>query len=327
MSDEWEDLVNRGQTVSVDGVETHYYDEGDGDETILLLHGGGLTSCAELNWGAVIDPLSDHCRTVALDQPGFGFTAPRGERDHLPQNRADFVVEFCRAIGVDSVTVAGNSRAGYQAVYLALAYPELVDGLVVVNAGSASRKLTTEEVPGSLRSEAPSRAGARAFLTGFRDHHLMRPDNHPLFRGGITEAAVDRVYEIQRRNWEWTNARSERIQTSAERLNEALSYEGRHVTEAAADVDQPTLVTWSTRPYEGWPRRVDEPEDDPAQKTVQIHPETLESYERDEGFDMGIRLFETVPTAEIHVWHDARHHVMTDARDRWTDVVAGFVTD
>lgn len=325
MTDQWHDLLDRGKTVSVDGIETHYYDEGDG-ETLVLLHGGGLTSCAELNWGAVIDPLAEHCRVIALDQPGFGFTDPRGDRDHLPRERADFVAAFCRELGVDSITVAGNSRAGYQAVYLALEYPDLVEKLIVVNAGSASRKLTSEEVPGSLRSEEPTRERAHEFLEGFRDHHLVRPENHPLFREGISETAVDRVFEIQQRNWEWTNARSARLQTSAESLNEALSYDGEHITTAASDVAQPTLITWSTRPYEGWPRRRDEPEDDPAKKLVTVQPETIDEYERDEGFDMGVHLFETMPTAELHVWHDADHHVMTDQAAAWVEVVSGFVT-
>jgi pimeloyl-ACP methyl ester carboxylesterase len=325
MTDQWHDLLDRGKTVSVDGIETHYYDEGEG-ETLVLLHGGGLTSCAELNWGAVIDPLAQHCRVIALDQPGFGFTDPRGDRDHLPRERADFVAAFCRELGVDSITLAGNSRAGYQAVYLALEYPDLVEKLIVVNAGSASRKLTSEEVPGSLQSEDPTRERAHEFLEGFRDHHLVRPENHPLFREGISETAVDRVFEIQRRNWEWTNARSARLQTSAESLNEALSYDGEHITTAASDVAQPTLITWSTRPYEGWPRRRHEPEDDPAKKLVTVQPETIDKYERDEGFDMGVHLFETMPTAELHVWHDADHHVMTDQADAWVEVVSGFVT-
>jgi pimeloyl-ACP methyl ester carboxylesterase len=325
MSDAWHQLIDRGRTVTVDGVETHYYDEGEGD-ALVLLHGGGLTSCAELNWGAVIDPLSEHCRTIALDQPGFGFSDDGGEHFQLPRERADFVVEFCRAIGADSITVAGNSRAGYQAVYLALEYPDLVDKLVVVNAGSASRELQPNEVPGSLRSEEPTREGAREFLEDFRDHHLVHPQNHPLFKGEIPEDAVDRVFAIQQRHWEWTNARSDRIQTSAEALNDALSYDGRHGTEAAGDVTQPGLVTWSTRPYEGWPRRTDEPADDPAKKLVTVEPDTMAPYERDEGFDQGVRLFETMPTAELHVWHEADHHVMTDQAEAWVDVVAGFVT-
>lgn len=325
MTAEWNDLLERGKTVTVDGVDTHYYDEGEG-ETLVLLHGGGLTSCAELNWGAVIDPLSEHCRTIALDQPGFGFTDPRGDRDHLPQERADFVADFCREVNTDSVTVAGNSRAGYQAVYMALEYPDLVDKLIVVNAGSASRKLMPDEVPGSLKSKEPTLEGAREFLEDFRGSHLVRPENHPLFRDGITEDAVERVFEIQKGNWEWTNARSDRIQTSAASLNRALSYDGQHITEAAPDVTQPTLITWSTRPYEGWPRRANEPEDDPSKKLLTVEPETMEAYERDEGFDMGVHLFETMPTAEIHIWHDADHHVMTDQAEAWVDVVSAFVT-
>lgn len=325
MSDSWHRLLDRGRTVTVDGVDTHYYDEGEGD-ALVLLHGGGLTSCAELNWGAVIDPLSERCRTIALDQPGFGFTDTGDDRYHLPRERADFVAEFCRAIDADSITVAGNSRAGYQAVYLALEYPDLVDKLVVVNAGSASRELQPNEVPGSLQSDEPTRESASEFLEEFRDHHLVRPENHPLFHDGIPEDAVDRVFEIQQRNWEWTNARSERIQTSAESLNEALSYNDQHITEAAPNVDQPALITWSTRPYEGWPRRTHEPEDEPAKKHVTVQPETMAAYERDEGFDMGVRLFETMPTAELHVWHDADHHVMTDQAAAWVDVVGGFVT-
>jgi len=297
MREAFQQLVDRGQYVTVDGVETHYYDEGEG-EAVVLLHGGGLTSCAELNWGAVIDPLSEHFRVIALDQPGFGFTDPRGERDHLPRERAEFVAEFCAELGVESATIVGNSRAGYQTVYLALAHPDLVAAQVVVNAGSASRRLAATEIPGSLRSEEPTHDGARAFLDEFAENHLVAPENHPLFAGGITAETVDRVFEMQRRNWEWTNARNDRVQTSANALNRALSYEGRHITEAAAEVKQPTLITWSTRPYEGWPRREDVPEDDTEKRLVTIQSETVAAHERDEGFDMGVRLFERIPTAD-----------------------------
>ncbi|UTF55675.1 alpha/beta fold hydrolase [Natronosalvus rutilus] len=325
MPTEWEQLIDSGQYVTVDGTDVHYYDEGSGD-AIVLLHGGGLTSCAELNWGAVIGLLSESCRVIALDQPGFGFTAPRDERDYMPRKRADFIASFLRKLNIDTATVAGNSRAGYQAVYLGLEYPDLVEKLVVVNAGSASRKLVKGEVPGNLESDEPTLEGAREFLEDFEENHLVRPDNHPLFQVGITEEAIERVYEIQKRNWKFTNARSRNIQTSAESLNEALSYNGTHITEAASNVKQPVLITWGTKPYEGWPRQADEPADNPDKKLVEIHPETLPAYERDEGFDMGVRLFEQLPNSEIHIWHDTKHHVMTDKAARWSDVVADFVT-
>jgi len=325
MPTEWQRLIEKKKHVTVEETDVHYFDEGTGD-AIVLLHGGGLTSCAELNWGAVIEPLSESCRVIAPDQPGFGFTEARGERDHLPRERADFVARFVEELGIDSITVAGNSRAGFQAVYLALAYPELVEKLMVVNAGSASRKLTEGETPGDLVTDKPTREDAREYLEAFRDDSLVRPENHPLFRSGITDEVIDRVHDIQQRNWEFTNARNQRIQTSAESLNEALSYEGTHITEAASDVEQPALVTWGTKPYEGWPRQEDEPPDNPEKKVVRIHPETLDPYERDEGFDMGIRLFERLPNGEIHIWHDSKHHVMTDQASRWVDVAESFVT-
>ena len=325
MLTEWEQLIDSEKYVTVGETDVHYYDEGSGD-TLVLLHGGGLTSCAELNWGAVIELLSESCRVIALDQPGFGFTAPRNESDQMPRERADFVAQFLEDLDVDSVTVAGNSRAGFQAVYLALEYPDLIEKLVVVNAGSASRKLVEGELPGNLESDEPTLEGAREFLEDFRDDHLVHPEYHPLFRSGITDEAVERVYEIQQRNWEFTNARSRKIPTSAKSPKEALSYEGTHITEAAVDVEQPALVTWGTEPYKGWPRQEGEPEDNPEQKLVEVTPERLPPYERDEGFDMGVRLFEQFEKGEIHIWHGTKHHVQTDKAPRWCDVVSSFVT-
>lgn len=93
----------------------------------------------------------------------------------------------------------------------------------------------------------------------------------------------------------------------------------------AENIEQAALATWGTKPYEGWSRQRDEPEDDPNKKLVEIHPETLPPYERDEGFDRGIRLFERLPNGESHVWHNTKHHVMTDKAPRWCDVVESFV--
>jgi formylmethanofuran dehydrogenase subunit C len=42
--------------------------------------------------------------------------------------------------------------------------------------------------------------------------------------------------------------------------------------------------------------------------------------------DDPMEMFHEMQDAEIHIWQDALHHVMTDQRDRWVDVVAGFIT-
>lgn len=326
MTAEWQQLLDRSQHATVEGVETHYFDEGDG-HPILFLHGTGTFSCAELNWGPVIDRLADRFRVVAPDQPGFGFTPTRDDRDVQPRARADFVAALADQLGLESATVVGNSRGGFQALYLAVDRPDLVERTVVVNAASASRKLASNEVPGDLSLPEPTRERARKAYDGIRESMLVTPEHHPFFRGEATDAKVDRLYDLMERTWEFTHQRNDVVHASPESLNDALSYEGRHVTEFAADVEQPTLVTWSTRPFVGWPRTEGEPDDDPPPRIVEIRPDNIPSYERDEGFDAGVRLFETLPDAELHVWQDAKHHLMTDCAPEWAEVVATFVAD
>lgn len=324
MFEDWTELVAEGETMEVDGVDTHYFDLGEGNP-LFLLHGGGLPSSAELNWGAVLGPLSEECRVIAADQPGFGFTPPRGEQDYDPRNRADFLLEMIEAMGLEDVTVCGNSRAGFQVMYMGLTRPDLVSKVIVVNAGSASRYMTEEEMPGDLAPEPPERDEMMDDLEEARES-LINSEHHPFWRDPLTEAKAERYFEIRDRNWEFTTNRNDAIQNSPEAYNETLSYDGEHIAKKAHLLELPTLVTWSTLPYPGWPRTKEEVEaGESEQKFARIEPERIEPYERDEGFEMGVRLFQEIPNAELHAWHDAKHHVMSDHAPRWSSVVADFV--
>jgi len=50
MTTDWNELLAEEQYTEIEGTRTHFYDVGSGNP-IVLIHGGGLTSCAELNWG------------------------------------------------------------------------------------------------------------------------------------------------------------------------------------------------------------------------------------------------------------------------------------
>lgn len=325
MTEDWQQLRDSAQYVEVDGVEVRYLDRGEGD-TIFLMHGGGLTSCADLSYGAVIGPLSEECRVVAADQPGFGYTPARDDRDLDPKKRADLMLMTIEELDLAPVTITGHSRSGFMAAYMALARPDLIEKLVIIAAGSASRKLLEDERPGDLSAEEPSREAAREWYVETRNEAFTTTEHHPFWHGPVTDEKVEYVYELQRRNWEFTQARHDANQVSAKALNEALSYKGRHTTEFASDIEQPTLLTWSTKPYPGWPPKINESDDsDLEQKLVTVDPDHITAYERDEGLENGLRLFESIPNAELHAWHDAKHSVMTDRAPRWADVVAGFV--
>ena len=83
--------------VNVDGVKTHYLEAGMGD-TLLLIHGGGVESCAEINYGEVIGPLSKYFHVIAADTIGFGLTPGRGPQDYTFESQGNFLINFLDTI-------------------------------------------------------------------------------------------------------------------------------------------------------------------------------------------------------------------------------------
>src|SRR5258706_4147895 len=63
--------------VSVDGIDVPYVDEGDGDRTVLLVHGLGSNLTV---WKHTIAALSTDYRVVAIDLPGYGRSAKASYR-------------------------------------------------------------------------------------------------------------------------------------------------------------------------------------------------------------------------------------------------------
>lgn len=115
------------------GVRVHYRDEGvqaPGAPTLLLIHG----FAASLHtWEKWIPLLGDEYRVVSLDLPGHGLTrAPAGYQASMEAYR-DIVAEFAQAQGLRRFAVAGNSMGGNVAWEFALAHPEQVDALILID--------------------------------------------------------------------------------------------------------------------------------------------------------------------------------------------------
>lgn len=60
--------------VLVDGIRTHYLEAGDGDEIVVLLHGGAYGEDAYLSWERNIPALAARYRVISPDWLGFGGT-------------------------------------------------------------------------------------------------------------------------------------------------------------------------------------------------------------------------------------------------------------
>jgi pimeloyl-ACP methyl ester carboxylesterase len=116
--------------VDVDGLRMHYRDRGTGP-ALVLLHGSAASLFTWEGWASIL--AHDH-RVISVDLPGHGLTGPDARGRYSPQQMADLVDRFTTTLGLTHFDLAGNSMGGGIAFRYALAHPEKVDKLVLVDA-------------------------------------------------------------------------------------------------------------------------------------------------------------------------------------------------
>jgi pimeloyl-ACP methyl ester carboxylesterase len=102
---------------------------------ILLIH--GIADNA-LTWTVVMGQLARERTVYAVDLPGYGrSTTPAGHRFATLDEMCTILVAFIREVIGAPALVVGNSMGGWLAVKLAWAAPELIGGIVLLDAGGA----------------------------------------------------------------------------------------------------------------------------------------------------------------------------------------------
>jgi pimeloyl-ACP methyl ester carboxylesterase len=122
--------------IEVNGLDVHYKTMGSGTPTFLLLHGFGASI---FSWREVMAPLSDQGTVIAYDRPAFGLTErpmnwDEGENPYASEAQVDLVIDLLEALEVEQAILVGNSAGGTVAAATALAHPERVEALVLVDA-------------------------------------------------------------------------------------------------------------------------------------------------------------------------------------------------
>jgi pimeloyl-ACP methyl ester carboxylesterase len=119
--------------VDLDEMPVHYRDEGHStDKTpIVLLHG---TAANLLTWNGWTDALKAGHRVIRLDLPGYGLTGPSPAHDYSMDFYVRFLHDFLQKLDVEQVYLAGNSLGGRIAWEYALAYPDKIKGLILIDA-------------------------------------------------------------------------------------------------------------------------------------------------------------------------------------------------
>ena len=223
------DVAGRATRVRVQGDPAH--------PPLLLLHGIGRSL---EDWGPQFSRLSGTYRVIALDVPGFGFSARLPEPTTL-EALTRGVIETLDVLGEHrALHVAGNSLGGALAIQLLLLDPERVASLVLANsAGFGAEvalplRLLSVPVLGDIVVRLTSRTSARMTeRLSFADPALA------------TAARVDHALAIA----DQPGTGAVLLETTRELATlSGVKHDWREALITAAAVHRrPTLVVWGDR--------------------------------------------------------------------------------
>ncbi|HYG44968.1 MAG TPA: alpha/beta fold hydrolase [Bordetella sp.] len=181
----------KGRWVDVAGVRTRYFEAGTG-QPVVFIYGGnfGMADGASsaYTWNLNLQPLADAgYRAIAFDKLGQGETGnPARDQDYTMQAVVDHAAAFLRALDLPPAHLVGHSRGGYAATRLTLQHHDAVRTLTIVNSGTLSPGVGTNEV---VLCNPPHPRGSREAVRWVYENYSHDP-------GVVTEEWIDAVMGI-----------------------------------------------------------------------------------------------------------------------------------
>ena len=130
-----------GRSIEIDGIRTNYHDLGEG-HPVLMIHGSGPGVSGFVNWRLAMPELARHCRVIAPDMLGFGYSDRAADGVYSAARWVDQAVGLMDALGVEQTDIVGNSFGGALALMLAIQHPGRVRRLVLMGAAGVEFELT-----------------------------------------------------------------------------------------------------------------------------------------------------------------------------------------
>lgn len=152
----------------------HVADSEKGERCVVLLH-GYLESMYV--WDDFVPLLTSSVRVVTLDIPGHGISEVKGEV-HTMEMMALAVRDMLDSLGIERATLVGHSMGGYVSLAFCAAYPERLDGVVLLSSSPYADDETKRE--NRRREMALVKAGKKDVLarvapeTGFAEMNRAR---------------------------------------------------------------------------------------------------------------------------------------------------------
>jgi len=189
--------------IQAGAVRTHYWESGTG-EPLLLIHGGGAGADACGNWAPLFPTFATHFRTIAYDMVGFGQSLLSADDDasfdYSQGDRVAHLAAVLDALGLQQVSLIGNSMGGATALGLAMAQPTRVKKLVLMGSAGLNRA-SSPQLQSILNYREPSRDAMASIVRALTHESFVPPEGLVDYRYTLTcEPAVMDAY---RRTMAW----------------------------------------------------------------------------------------------------------------------------
>jgi pimeloyl-ACP methyl ester carboxylesterase len=179
------------------GRRMRYLDYGSGPETPIVFIHGWMS-----NWQCWLENIRAAAdtgrRVIAVDLPGSGFSEMPEEQISIA-GYARTVARLCDQLGLERVIPVGNSMGGFVAGELAIAFPDLVERLVLVSAAGISTA-HMRQGPATVFGRILQFGMLRQAKHSRRDPMLIRPKLRHNVTGFIfrhpTRIQTDLLYEM-----------------------------------------------------------------------------------------------------------------------------------
>lgn len=120
-----------GKFVELDGIRLHYVERGDG-RPVVLLHGMGAL-IQDFGGAGLIDRVAERYRPIAFDRPGYGYSERPRDTIWTPTAQAGLIAAALTRLGIERPIIVGHSWGTLPALALALDFPDMVAGLVLLS--------------------------------------------------------------------------------------------------------------------------------------------------------------------------------------------------
>lgn len=210
----------------INGVNLNYEVVGQG-EAVVFLH--GYTGSSQ-DWANQVAVLSTKYRVITPDQRGHGKSAaPTREEDYSMQIFRDDVFALLKTLDVSQCCLVGHSLGGFIALEFALAYPDMLTALILVDTSSGE----FERPPGfaELRQKLDELARLRGMEAAFEYEAVNNPT---------------RVERFQKHPEQKEITRRKMLMTSVDGYVFIAKAMGKWkpVTARISEIKVPTLIYW-----------------------------------------------------------------------------------